>query len=582
MPPDEIASFFANPRHPLHRRFEAMRLFFHEGRTARDVADRLGYSLSAVYNMTRDFRKLNDPADAFFRDPVPRGRPPVRPGRGLRERIVELRKRNLSVPDIKAWLDAEGEYSSSERMIDKVLKDEGFRRLPRRTRAERLSATAPTLRAPVSLPLTPQDCESFQCESAAGVLCLLPWLRRFGIDRAIEKAGFPGTSQLPPLPSVLAFVALKLASVRRYSCDDLWCMDRGLGLFAGLNVLPKTAWFSSYSDRVVRKMNRRLLASLGSIWNQRGLVSDAANLDFTTIPHWGDDATLETHWSGHHGRSLVGLSVALAQDPDSGLILRSDPSTRRDTASDTVLEFLDFFRKNSGPTLRYLAFDSRVTTYANLSRLNQDGVLFVTVRRRGKRLLKQARDIAPKDRRRIRVPVRNGARTVEAHDARVRLRGYQGQLRQITLLRGHSRRPALLLTNDLQSPMPAILRRYARRWLVEKSISEQLAFFHLNRLSSSMVIKVDFDLAMTVTAYNLYRLLALDLPPGHSHMTARTLFERMLSTGATVRLDEDTCVVTLRKKRNLPALLETLQARKPVRIPWIGNRRIVYEGDTRS
>ena len=106
--------------------------------------------------------------------------------------------------------------------------------------------------------------------------------------------------------------------------------------------------------------------------------------------------------------------------------------------------------------------------------------------------------------------------------------------------------------------------------------------FHFNRLSSSMVIKVDFDLAMTVTAYNLYRLLALDLPPGHSHMTARTLFESMLSTGATVRLDEDTCAVTLRKKRNLPALLETLQARKPVRIPWIGNRRIVYEGDTRS
>ena len=295
--------------------------------------------------------------------------------------------------------------------------------------------------------------------------------------------------------------------------------------------------------------------------------------------HWGDDVTLETHWSGHHGRSLVGLSVALAQDPDSGLI---DPSTRRDTASDTVLEFLDFFRKNGGPPLRYLAFDSRVTTYANLSQLNRDGVLFVTVRRRGKRLLQQARKIAPQDRRRIRVPVHNRTRTVEAHDARVRLRGYQGELRQITLLRGHSRRPALLLTNDLHSPMPAILRRYARRWLVEKSISEQLAFFHLNRLSSSMVIKVDFDLAMTVTAYNLYRLLALDLPPGHSHMTARTLFERMLSTRATVRLAEDTCVVTLRKKRNLPALLETLQARKPVRIPWIGNRRIVYEGDTRS
>ena len=96
------------------------------------------------------------------------------------------------------------------------------------------------------------------------------------------------------------------------------------------------------------------------------------------------------------------------------------------------------------------------------------------------------------------------------------------------------------------------------------------------------MIQVDFDLAMTVTAYNLCRLLALDLPPGHSRMTARTLFERMLSTGATVRLGEDTCVATLRKKRNLPASLETLQARKSVRIPWICNRRTVCEGDARS
>ncbi len=577
----EIARFFADPQHPLQRRFEAMRLFFQERRPALEVAQRLGYSLSAVYNMTRAFAKLDDPAAAYFRDPVPRGRPPARPASSLRQRIVALRKRNLSVPDIKARLDGEGEHSASERVVYRVLQEEGFQRLPRRSRAERRSAAAPVLRAPVSRALDPQHRESFQCESAAGVLCLLPWVRRYGIDTAIEQAGFPGSSQLAALPSVLAFVALKLASVRRYSSDDLWCMDRGLGLFAGLNVLPKAAWFSSYSDRVVGNMNRGLLTALGRVWKEHGLVSGAVNLDFTTIPHWGDDTTLQSHWSGHHGRSLVGLSVALAQDPDSGLLLRSDPRTRRETSSEAILEFLDFYRDN-GPELRYLAFDSRFTTYANLSRLNRDKVRFITVRRRGKRIIEQARQIDPKDRRQIRVPLQRGTRLVRAHSSQVRLRGYDGKLRQITIFRGPSRRPALLLTNDLATPTRRILRRYARRWLVEKSISEQLSFFHLNRLSSSMVIKVDFDLAMTITAYNLYRLLALDLPAGHSHLTARTLFERMLCTGATVRLGRDTCLVTLKKKRNLPALLETLQAQEPVRVPWIGNRRIVYEGDTRS
>jgi hypothetical protein len=43
------------------------------------------------------------------------------------------------------------------------------------------------------------------------------------------------------------------------------------------------------------------------------------------------------------------------------------------------------------------------------------------------------------------------------------------------------------------------VRKYARRWLVEKGIAEQIDFFHLNRLSSSMVIKVDFDLVTKVS-----------------------------------------------------------------------------------
>jgi hypothetical protein len=45
---------------------------------------------------------------------------------------------------------------------------------------------------------------------------------------------------------------------------------------------------------------------------------------------------------------------------------------------------------------------------------------------------------------------------------------------------------------------------------VEKSISELIGFFHLNQVSTSMVIKVDLDLAMSILASNLYRLFAVD------------------------------------------------------------------------
>ena len=181
------------------------------------------------------------------------------------------------------------------------------------------------------------------------------------------------------------------------------------------------------------------------------------------------------------------------------MMLYGDARVRHDTGDGVALEFLSLARRH-GPALRNLVFDSRFTTYAQLARLDRRGIRFVTVRRRGRRLLAEAQALDKADLRSIRVPTARGTRLVSALD----LHGFGGEIRQITVLRGSRRRPAFLLTNDYQSSLSAILSRYARRWLVEKSISEQLAFFHLNRLSSSMVIKVDFDLATTILAYNVH------------------------------------------------------------------------------
>jgi hypothetical protein len=76
-------------------------------------------------------------------------------------------------------------------------------------------------------------------------------------------------------------------------------------------------------------------------------------------------------------------------------------------------------------------------------------------------------------------------------------------------------KPALIITNDFELPVEKAVRKYCRRWLVEKGIAEQINFFHLNRVSSSIVIKVDFDLVMTILAHYIYiyiyRLFAMNL-----------------------------------------------------------------------
>jgi hypothetical protein len=122
-----------------------------------------------------------------------------------------------------------------------------------------------------------------------------------------------------------------------------------------------------------------------------------------------------------------------------------------------------------------------------------------------------------------------------------------------------------------------VVRKYARRWLVEKTISEQTHFFHLNKLSSSMVIKVDFDLTITLLAHNLYRLLASDLP-GFEHNTAQSLYEKFIHNEGMVVCTGEKIVVKLKKKRRLPTLMEAMNNYLPTKISWLGDRALSLEG----
>ncbi|MDJ0681507.1 MAG: hypothetical protein QNJ18_16790 [Xenococcaceae cyanobacterium MO_167.B52] len=246
-------------------------------------------------------------------------------------------------------------------------------------------------------------------ENSMGVLCLLPYIQELGIDRLIEESEYPETKTIPKLNALLSLVALKLSNVRRYTADDLWCMDRGLGLFAGLNVLPKAAWYTSYSHRFTRNTNLNFLKSLAQIWSEKGFLSDTANLDFTSIPYWGeDDSHLENNWSGTRRKAMKSLLAILAHAPESGIITYGDSSVRHQNKERVVLEFLDFYKEAGGEELKYLVFDSKFTTYQNLANLDDAGIKFLTIRRRGKNIVARINAIPDSEKRKVRVPAGDG------------------------------------------------------------------------------------------------------------------------------------------------------------------------------
>ena len=80
------------------------------------------------------------------------------------------------------------------------------------------------------------------------------------------------------------------------------------------------------------------------------------------------------------------------------------------------------------------------------------------------------------------------------------LAGYDDDIHQVFIAPKGRIKPAILITNDFASKREVLVRKYSRRWLVEKDISERIHFFHLNALWPCIVINVDFDLVMTILA----------------------------------------------------------------------------------
>jgi hypothetical protein len=414
-----------------------------------------------------------------------------------------------------------------------------------------------------------------------GVLCFLPFIKAFRIDKAIEESSYPETKQIEKLNSILAFLALKLSNVQCYGQDDGWCMDRGLGMFAGLNVLPKTTWYSAYSAAIERKDNIAFLKSINRIFADHGLLSDTANLDFTAIPYWGDEDPFENNWSGKRSKALASIQAVLAQDPDSGILCYGDATVKHDNQNDVILEFMDFYHEATGKKICYLVFDSKFTTLENLGRINEQGIKFITVQRRSKSLNEKIEQIPDSQWKTVKIEKANHKSRKAVYSESTTLNKHYGdqELRQI-FIKGKSIKPATIMTNDFNLKAEDVIRRYSRRWLLETDISEQIHFFHLNRNCSGIVVKVDFDLTMTILAHNLYRLLASELP-GYSHNRAQSLYDGFIDNYGVVEVGEETINVKMNRKRSLPLLRESLPILDD-NYSWLGEKKLVFTANTHT
>ena len=220
----------------------------------------------------------------------------------------------------------------------------------------------------------------------AGLFLFLPLLLDLDLPQAVTAAGLPGSEQIPPLQALLALLAPKLLGKRRVSHISDLCHDEGAGLFAGLNVLPKTTYATDYSYKTERAMTERLIAAVIAK-TPLGDPPLSFNLDFHAIPFRGAEPDLENHWVPMRNRALPAVMAFVAQAAGRRVICYATANLLRDEADAMVPQFADYWKEQTGHYPARLLFDSRATTYAGLNQLTQRKVGFITIRRRGSGML---------------------------------------------------------------------------------------------------------------------------------------------------------------------------------------------------
>ena len=382
---------------------------------------------------------------------------------------------------------------------------------------------------------------------------------------------------VPSTAALLSLLTLKLLDKERRSHINDFNCDEALGLSAGLNILPKATFAAVYSYRTQRRHQRHLLtgwiSALTPLLFPKGR---AFAVDFHPIPFRGDPEALDNHYLPRRGKAGPSVLSLFAQEQESRVLCSANANLTRTDQPGELMRFIEFWHDITGQDPAWLYFDSKVVPYAELSRVNQRGIPFVTIRRRGAAVLRRLLALpATAWRRAVLDTPQRCHQHIRFVDETIRLSGYEGPIRQVAVDGLGRKQPTLFLSNHFEETARSLILRYAGRNGVEDGLGTSVNFFHLDCLASEVRLNVDLDVALTVVATGCYRWLASRLH-GFDKSAPKQLYRKFVETGGQIDVQSDRLVVRFDKRSHNPILREAELDKGCPPIPWLGNLPVTF------
>jgi hypothetical protein len=277
---------------------------------------------------------------------------------------------------------------------------------------------------------------------------------------------------------------------------------------------------------------------------------------------------------GKAGPSVLSF---FAQEQQSRILCYANANLTRADQPGELMRFVEFWHAITEHDPQWLYFDSKLVPYAELSRLNQRGIRFVTIRRRGAAVLRRLRALPATAWQGVVIDTpKRCHQQVRLVDERVRLPDYDGPIRQVAVDGLGREQPTLFLSNDLEETARSLVIRYAGRNRIEDGLGTSINFFHLDCLSSEVRLNVDLDATLTVLANGCYRWLAHGLK-GFERTAPKQLYRKFVETAGEVEIRADRVQVRLDRRCHNPILREAGLDQQCPPIPWLGNLPVALD-----
>lgn len=568
-----LVKYFKKPISQRQRQYETIRAIVIEKMAISVVAKSFGYKVNTIYSLLRNAK---DNKIDFFPE-IKKGPKQRRTSIDIQEKIIKYRKENLASPDINKRLKSE-DINVSVRTIERILKDAGFERLKRRSNKELGIGKKNKLISKRSEHLDFKKIEPFNIDCpVAGVFFFLPYITESGIVDIIKKCNLPESSDIGSVQACLSMLLLKLIGNERLSHMDSYDQEPGLGVFPGLNRLPKSSYMNSYScgtsEEMLLNFQKGIIRQFHKIYPDY-YQSQFINLDFHSIPHYGEESEMEKVWCGSKGKTMKGANTVFAQDSRSNAILYTRADILRKEETKEIKKFVNYWKKIKGKLDETLVFDCKFTKYEVLGELAKEGIKFITLRKRNKKLIENTLALPKENWKKVYIPIpQRKYKKVYMYENKAILNNRKFSLRQI-IVKGHGREfPTYIITNNPDLPLATVLEVYAKRWHIENKLSELVSFFNLNALASPLMIRIHFDILWTLIADTLYHRFAQDLRRFEKSL-APTIFKKFINMPGRVIYDGSNFFVKIRKRSYSPILKGVKKIATPFLVPWLDNKSI--------